>query len=334
MKKIRNYACVILMLLMLSACVKELPEYRKCNGAVWGTTFHITYNSDKDLADSIMLTLKVVERSLSPFDSTSLISKINRNESFETDSMFRYVFEASQKICKVSGGAFDPTLAPLINMWGFGYKTNDKLPTSMEVDSAMSLVGILDCSIENNCMIKKHPLSEFNFSAITKGFGCDEIAKMLRRNGCVDYMIEIGGEIAIGGKNPKGEFWRIMIDAPRQNAKIESHEKMVVIEIDKPCGVATSGNYRNYRETANGVIGHTINAQTGYPVSSSILSATIIAPSAMIADALATACMAMSEDSALSMIEKYPGVEALLVSKLDADSIFVLKKTSYFPECK
>ncbi len=158
------------------------------------------------------------------------------------------------------------------------------------------------------------------------------IAEMFKRNGCNDYMIEIGGEIVVGGKNPHNSSWRIMIDAPIENDTAIVHERMAVIELTNRCGIATSGNYRNYRLTDNGRVWHTIDPTTGYPINSSTLSATVVAPTAMEADALATACMALSVDSAMRMIEEYPYASALLVT---ADSItgeWNLHRTSRFPD--
>ncbi len=137
---------------------------------------------------------------------------------------------------------------------------------------------------------------------------------MLRRNGCENYMVEIGGEIAAAGVSSRGRAWRIMVDAPIDCDTAVVHERMAVVEVSD-CGVATSGNYRNYRETAEGRTWHTISPRTGRPAVTDLLSATVIAPSCMIADAYATACMARTADSALVMIASVPGVEALLVTR-------------------
>lgn len=181
-------------------------------------------------------------------------------------------------------------------------------------------------------VVKKSPSTEFNFSAITKGYGCDLIGEMFRRNGCEDYLVEIGGEIALSGRNPRGEPWRIMVDAPLDNDTAIVHERMALMQLSEG-GVATSGNYRNYKESAaEGKVWHTISTVTGRPAHTDLLSATVVAPSAMLADAYATACMAMSADSACAMIERVVGVEALLVTRSLSDSTFVIKTTAGFPE--
>lgn len=298
---------------LLCACSPR-NDYRQCAGAVWATEFHITYASPSSLDDSILCVFKSVEQSLSPFTHSSVVSRINRGESLEADSLFVVVFEKSKAINRISGGLFDPTVAPLVNLWGFGY-TGDiaRQPDSVAIDSALAFVGISGCGIApDGAVIKKSPHTQFNFSAITKGYGCDLVARMLRRNGVSDYMVEIGGEIALSGKNPKDEPWHLQIDAPLENSVPGQNAAAVIAVTD--CGVATSGNYRNFKTLPSGKVWHTINPLTGYPAETDMLSATVIAPDCMTADALATACMAMSLRQARAMIEAAgAGVSALFV---------------------
>lgn len=297
---------------LLTSCAGGRSNYRRASGSVWATTYNIIYNSSVDLTDSILSRMKMVEKSLSPFDSTSLITHVNRSaDPVGVDSMVEKIFLASQRINRLSDGMFDPTVAPLVNLWGFGYRngTEEGAPSDSAIASALLLVGIDRCRIENNTIVKVHPATEFNFSAITKGFACDVIGEMFRSNGVEDYMIEIGGEIALGGVNPDGQSWNIQIDAPEDGA---SHNALTVVQLTD-CGIATSGNYRNYRETSSGRSWHTIDPRTGHPAQTETLSATVIAPTCMEADALATACMAMPSDSALAMIRAYPAARALLI---------------------
>lgn len=315
----------------LGACSGRYDGYRRFEGSVWATTFHITYKSDRMLDDSIHAVMMEVERSLSPFSDSSLITAINSNRTDITDTLVRRILLASQHINKVSYGAFDPTVAPLVNLWGFGYRNGTGEPSKQAIDSALTLVGISRCSLKNGRILKGVPEMEFNFSAITKGYGADLVGEMLRRNGCTDYMVEIGGEMALSGKNPRGEDWHVMIDAPVDTDTAKAlHERMAVLHITD-AGVATSGNYRNFRDTSHGRVGHTISPVTGYPVRTSTLSATVIAPDAMTADALATACMAMPVDSALRMIESYDGASAMIVSAAEGGG-WKMHITSGFPE--
>lgn len=313
MKTIRLVVFVALLSVCFS-CGRDALRYRSCSGAVWSTTYSITYESNVDLADSILRVMKQVESSLSPFDSSSVISRINRGESLTADSLVKRIFTASQMINRASGGVFDPTVAPLINLWGFGYKnTAGGDPTKTQIDNALKLVGIGRCRLQGDRIIKCDSATEFNFSAITKGYGCDLIGEMLQRNGVENYMIEIGGEIALHGKNPEGDDWHIQIDAPVADRTGAHHHALSVVSLTD-CGIATSGNYRNFRETAGGRrTWHTIDPLTGYPAESEILSATVVAPKCMEADALATACMAMSAERAVQMVRRIDGAKALLV---------------------
>lgn len=326
----KNLHLLLLSLLVFAlSCISE-PKAHRCSGAIWATSYNITYTAPTYLTDSILATFDKVEHSLSPFAKSSLISRINRNESMETDSLLRCVFEASLLVNSASSGAFDPTISPLVNLWGFGYKNATEPPTQAMIDSALNLVGINRCRIEADTMIKASPDMEFNFSAITKGYGCDLVGEVLERNGATDYMVEIGGEIALKGHNPQGNLWNIQIDAPIESKDASQHTALKVIQVTD-CGIATSGNYRNYKETATGRTWHTIDPRTGRPVITSTLSATVIAPNCMLADALATACMAMPAPEAIKMIEAIPGASAMLVEAA-ADSAFAVTTTSRFPE--
>ncbi|WP_300504844.1 FAD:protein FMN transferase [uncultured Duncaniella sp.] len=310
----------------------QRQNYRSLQGSVWHTTYNIIYNSPVDLRDSVIAVMKQVEMSLSPFNDSSLISRVNRGECVVADSLLRRIFIASQDVNVNSGGRFDPTVAPLINLWGFGYRNSGVEPTQEMIDSVMSTVGISECSIDSaGCIIRKTPRTEFNFSAITKGYGCDLVGEMFRRNGCSDFMVEIGGEIAMGGKNSRGADWHIMVDAPIENDTTVVHSRMAVMAVTD-CGVATSGNYRNFKQTSTGRVWHTISTADGRPAHTDLLSATVIAPSAMIADAYATACMAMPADSAVAMLSKVDGVEALLVTMTIPDSTYNIRTTPGFPE--
>lgn len=313
------------------SCVRGTSEFRQNSGAIWATTYSVTYSSDRDLSDSILTALKQVEMSLSPFADNSKISRINRNESMTTDTFLRRVFFASQEVNRLSCGAFDPTVAPLVNLWGFGYDNSATVPTQLQIDSALSHVGINRCSIVADTMVKCSPLTEFNFSAITKGFGVDMAAETLRRNNVSDFMVEIGGEIVVSGKNPQGEEWHIQIDAPIEDADEISHTSQSIIAITD-CAIATSGNYRNFHNTESGKTWHTIDPSTGRPVVTSTLSCTVIAPTCMMADALATACMAMPADKAIAMIDELAETEVMIIEVAVDGNGFIVKKTKGFPK--
>lgn len=317
-------AIYLLLLLLLASC-GGAKSYRSAEGCVWNTTYHITYRADRDLRDSVTAVFRQVERSLSPFAEGSLISRINAGEDVAADSLIRRVFIASREVNRRSHGMFDPTVAPLINLWGFGYRQTGIEPTREAIDSMLAMVGIDSCRLDaGSRIVRKHPATEFNFSAITKGYGCDLVGEMLKRNGATDFMVEIGGEIVVAGRSPRGTDWRIMVDAPVDCDTAVVHEALTVISVTG-CGIATSGNYRNYRETPDGKVWHTVSPVTGRPAVTDMLSGTVIAENAAVADAYATACMALGSRDAIGMIESLDGVEALLVTR---DTVLV---SSGFP---
>lgn len=300
MKRTTVLSLAVIVIIMAVSCRRK--EYCQLQGMVWNTTYHITYESDKDLSDSVIAELKKVELSVSAFSPGSVISKINRNESFATDSAFREVYNMSLSISRKSGGAFDPTLAPLINAYGFGYN-QEKFPDEKQIDSILNYVGIEKTSLRGNMFCKSHPQTELNFSAIAKGYGCDRVGRMFARNGVHNYMVEIGGEISLAGKNPSGQPWNISIDKPVFSSDKEIHDSQMVVAITD-CGMATSGNYRNFKDIDGVRVVHTIDRVSGKPVSNDMLSATVIAKTCMEADAYATACMSMGSSKAKSMAEK------------------------------
>lgn len=320
---IKTVVCAVAALVSLAACRQR--DYRQCSGTAWGTTYHITYSSDRALDDSIAAVIGQVDMTLSPFQRQSVVSLVNRGDTLATHPWLTHIIEFSQQVCSISGGAFDPTLAPLINLWGFGYVPGrDEGPSQEQIDSVMTTVGIMECSVADGQVVKKHPGTEFNFSAIAKGYGVDKIAEMLRRNGCQDYLVEVGGEMSLRGLNPRGEEWRVQVDAPvPADSAASMHQRLAVLQLTDTC-IATSGNYRNFREIDGHRIGHTISPVTGRPLLSPTLSATITAGTCALADALATACMAMPLDSAEAMVRSLPGVGAMLVVA-DADTFKIIQ---------
>lgn len=327
MKKTIKLPLLALFVTLISC---SAPQYRDFSGMVWNTTFSVTYCSDKVLEDSVRAVFRSVELSVSPFNDKSIVSAVNRGENPALDSIFSDVFAVSQTVCSMSGGLFDPTIAPIVNIWGFGYEKGVE-PTDSAISEVLKTVGILDCKIVNGHVQKKSPYTKFDFSAVAKGYGCDAVARMLERNGCTDYLVEIGGEIAVKGHNSKGNKWKVMIDAPVESNEEVRHERLAVIEVTD-CGVATSGNYRNYYTDENGnKISHTLSPLTGRPAVSDLLSVTVIAPDCATADALATACMALGLEKAKEMIENAPGVSALFVTS-GSESEWKTVSTKGFPE--
>lgn len=276
------------------------PSYRYEEGMAWNTVYHITYRSSIDLSDSVRAVFKDIDYSLSPFNGESLVSRVNSNLSDSVDGHFIAVYQESLAVNRASGGAFDPTLAPLIRAWGFG-QGHEVSADTLRLDSLLQFVGIQKTCLDGLRLVKEDPRIEFNFSALAKGYGVDCIADMLERNGVDDYLVEVGGEIRVAGCNPSGSFWNIGIDRPVS----ESNPGDIVSSVQLREGaMATSGNYRNFHESGGRRFGHTISPATGRPVMSDVLSATVVAPTCLEADALATACMVVGSEEALNLCSR------------------------------
>lgn len=298
--------CAVVLLAICAiftpSCARQ--EYRTVEGMAWNTTFHITYQGERDLTDSVYAVLHRVEMSVSAFAPQSIVSRINRGETRVTDAAFRTVYNKARQVWQNSRGRFDPTVSPLINAYGFGFTGGDSvLPSQRETDSLLQFVGMGRTHLQGTELVKEDARTQFNFSAIAKGYGCDQVGEMLRRNGVENYMVEIGGELSLHGHNPEGGLWRISIDKPVFSADREIHESQQVLELTD-CGVATSGNYRNYHELEGRRVSHTIDPVTGRPSQTDLLSATVIAPTCMEADAYATAFMSMGSREAMTLARR------------------------------
>lgn len=320
---VQSFISLVLLSAITISCTGNKGEWHTIQGGAWNTTYTIKYKGTSDLTDSIIATINEIDRTFSPFNPNSLVTAINNNGEYILTADFIKVFEKSREISETSGGSFDPTVEPLLSLWGFGAerKSMSPGPDSEEIDSAIALVGITDCLIDGDYIIKKNPATRFNFSAIAKGFGCDKIAEMMLLNDIESFMIEIGGEIRVCGKNPKDKDWVIQIDAPISIEESQGRRSGLLKIAATDCGIATSGNYRNSRQLADGSKAwHTINPSTGYPNITSVLSVTIIAPTTMDADGYATAVMSMKEGDAFEMLSGLTDISAMLVLSRDYDT--------------
>lgn len=285
--------------------------FHKTEGQVFGTTYHITYQSKKELTDSILSELSRVNNSLSPFNKTSIITAINENVPVDTDTLFREVFRLSQYIAQETDGAFDITVAPLVNAWGFGFKHKQTI-TPERIDSMLETIGYQKVTLENNRIKKQNPNTMIDCSAIAKGYGCDQVARMFMRQGVQNFMIEIGGELVVNGTNPQKKPWKIGINKPVEDSLNTNKNLQAIIEL-KNIAMATSGNYRNFYYKEGQKYAHTINPHTGYPVEHTLLSATVLAPTCAEADAYATAFMVMGLEQAKKILLKQPHLQAYFI---------------------
>lgn len=314
---IRNFKGWLAAVIFLTAFIiirltgimeKETP-YCRNEGIIFSTIYHITYKSNTDYRDSIEALLKRFDNSVSPFNGKSLITAINSGDTaVRADKWIKTLIERSAEISQATGGAFDPTVSPLVNLWGFGYKKGLP-PDKASIDTVMKYVGMKNITLHPDGRVEKSDSSvTLNFSAIAKGYAVDLTAEYLRSKGITDYLVEIGGEIVASGHNPVGKKWSVGIDTPSDTATTLQR----VIHADK-LAMATSGNYRNYKTVNGRRVWHTIDPRTGQPAQNTLLSATVLASDCMTADAYATAFMVLGIDESRKILAATPGLEALLI---------------------
>ena len=252
-----------------------------------------------------------VNASLSTFEPQSVISKVNQNRNVRLDNMFTEVFTLAEEISRETGGAFDITVAPLVNEWGFGFKTGMP-PDKHVIDSLKQLIGYQKVKLAGGRVVKTDPRIMLDCSGIAKGYGSDVVANFLRSKGIDNFMVEIGGEIVTSGISPERVPWRIGVTKPVDDSLQQQQELQTVLNVtDK--AMATSGNYRNFYYKGGKKYAHTIDPKTGYPVQHNILSATVIADRCAVADAYATSFMVMGLDKAQKVLEKHPELMAYLI---------------------
>jgi thiamine biosynthesis lipoprotein len=270
-----------------------MPFQRHSN-FVFGTVYNITYQYDKDLQKEIEAELMKVDAEFSMFNKESTVARINRGDStVERSEMFNEIYQLAQTVSNDTYGAFDITVAPLVNAWGFGFK-HEQLPTAQQVDSLMRIRNQMD------------------FSAIAKGYGCDVVARLLKSKGINNYMVEIGGEVVVSGHNDKDQLWHIGVNKPVDDSTHMENELQTVLSITDHA-MATSGNYRNFYYQNGKKYAHTIDPRTGYPVQHSLLSATVIADNCATADAYATSFMVLGVDGAKEVLLRHPELMAYLI---------------------
>ena len=316
----RKYVAILIALavaVIAMFCSRDRKRFFAHEGVVWTTDYHITYEAERDLGDSIQLILSSLDMSVSPYNKASLITAINENASTRTDAYIRRLINASRTVNEGSGGAFDPTVMPLVNAWGFGYK-NGTLPSRAQIDSILQFVGLDKVRLNGETLVKSDPRVMLDFSSIAKGLACDEIGRMLARNGAVNWLVEIGGEVMASGVNKRGTPWQVSVDMPNDEADGKvMHENALTLALDSGA-VATSGNYRKWRIEGGNKLSHIIDPHTGDSRAGTLLSVTIIATDCMTADAWATACMVMGEQQVKNTMQ---GRNDLGVMTIAADTV-------------
>lgn len=306
---------LVLLIVGTVLILRKQAPFQTDQGLVFGTMYKITYQSDENLKNEIEAELEKVNQSLSPFSKESVITHINQNTDLTADSLFRYVFQLAKQISEETHGAFDITVAPLVNAWGFGFKNATQID-SLTIDSIRQFVGIDKVRMENGKVIKDDPRLMLDCSAIAKGFGVDCVARLFDRKGIKNYMIDIGGELVMKGENAQMNTWRIGINKPIDDSLAVNQELQTILEISN-AGMATSGNYRNFYYKDGKKYAHTIDPRTGYPVQHNILSSTVVAKDCATADAYATSFMVLGLDSAKAVCNAHPELDAYFIYSKD-----------------
>lgn len=284
------------------------------DGRVHGTYYHIVYESPngESLQTAYENEFIVFDLSVSAFNEHSIISRINKNDTtVRTNEYFNNVFNTARKVSEKTNGAFDMTVAPLVNAWGFGFK-NDTTVSEETIKHLLSFVGYEKVKLEGNKVIKEHPETMLDASAIAKGYSSDVVAAILEKNGVKNYMVEIGGECVVKGVNANNKTWTLGITKPEDDSTQTKNNLQTIVELGKG-GLATSGNYRRFYYKDGKKYAHTIDPKTGHPVEHNLLSATIYGPTCMEADAYATACMVLGVDKAMELIESMPEFEGYFI---------------------
>ncbi len=271
----------------------EPAGYQHDEGFVFGTVYSITYQSDTNLKDEVESALAEVDGEFSMFNEKSTVAAINRGEHPQRSKMFEEVYALAQQVTADTDGAFDITVAPLVNAWGFGFK-NEQMPTPEQVDSLLKI------------------RSQMDFSAIAKGYGCDVVARTLEAHGIRNYMVEIGGEVVTRGHNPKDDLWKIGVTKPTDDSLSTENELQTVLAVGD-VAMATSGNYRKFYYKGGRKYAHTIDPRTGYPVQHEVLSATVLADRCAVADAYATSFMVLGLEQAKAVLSRHPEMKGYFI---------------------
>ena len=315
MLKLKLISSFLVLLFFSFSCSKTVPEITKLEGNVFGTRFHIVVIGDSipNFETTVDSLFQAVNNSLSTYLTTSAISKINAGDTtVMVDTLFIEVFEKSKRIYRETNGDFDPTIGLLVNAWGFGPGTTISNLNSYKIDSLMQYVGLDKITIRNAKVLKQSPSIYLDFNAIAKGFGADIVGRYLERQGIVNYMVEIGGELRVRGTNANNQFWRIGIEKPNFDGS-RSLQTIVGLHDES---MATSGNYRKFK--IDSITGekyvHTIDTKTGYTAKRDLLSATVIGEKDCAdVDGYATAFMAMGLKRSLEFLKGHPELKVFFL---------------------
>jgi thiamine biosynthesis lipoprotein len=314
---------------VLSSC-KKATENIKYSGPIFGTYFNVTYYSQeqKEFKTAVDSLFEVVNRSMSTYRTDSDISKFNRNEPVRVDAHFKTVFRASKTIYQETQGVFDPTIGNVVNAWNFGPDEDKFLTDSATISRLMRYVGFDKVRMEGDTFIRPDSVY-LDFNAIAKGYAIDVVADFLAAQGIEDYLVDIGGDLRAGGINRESaQPWTIGVDDPNFDGT-QSYSKVISLSNK---GMATSGVYRKYKVDEDGnYYAHIIDTSTGYPSKTNVLSVSVIAPNAMLADGYATAFQAMGVEDTRTFLEAHPELQVYFIVFDDTDQLDTIALNG-FPE--
>lgn len=334
-------ALALLGLLLLVSC-NPSGELLHLQGRTMGTTYNIKFYTNKNLDDAEEVKGKVdellveVNKQMSTYIKESEISYFNQSDRLgwiKISPDFLSVAKFALELAKQTGGIFDPTIGPLVNLWGFGPGGKRKVPEAKDIEAALMRVGYdkITLNIETSEIKKRVPGVYLDLSSLAKGFGVDKVSEYLESQGAKSYMVEIGGEVRTKGKKEDQAYWKIAIEAPHPTAQGKSYQKILEL---KNMGLATSGSYRNFFMQDGKKYSHTIDVKTGRPVAHTVASVSVASKeSCMEADALATALMAMGLEKAFAYAEE-KGIAAYFVYRDDGQEgrVFATKETKAFEQ--
>ena len=328
-----NYAkyLTVSIVFLLAPVICDASREHLIQGRTMGTTYHVkvvtgSSQSMAELKVKIDARLVQINGSMSTYQRDSEISRFNdmnqAGRAFEISADFSQVMRTAKVIFELSEGAWDGTVNPLVDLWGFGRAGRQRVaPPKHKIAALMPGIGFENIQIlPNGTLLKKNKFVTLDLSSIAKGYGVDQIAQIIRKSGFNNYLVEIGGEIFASGHRADGQFWRIGINRPRQDAAFNDVYKIVDLNNQ---GFATSGDYRNFFEVDGIRYSHIIDPRTGYPVSNGVVSVSIIADNCTVADGLATAVMVMGTEKGLDLINHLEGVEGLIIMEKPNGSLGV-----------
>ncbi|MFT4939736.1 MAG: thiamine biosynthesis lipoprotein [Paraglaciecola sp.] len=322
--KVFRFQLLLLILSMLLACSAPQPEEIHLSGPTMGTTYNIKFGPAEtvepaDLQREIDALLVDINQLMSTYIADSELSRFNQlrsTEKFSMSSETLYVMTEAARLGELSDGVLDVTIGPLINLWGFGPQSRpETIPSTEEITKAKSITGLDKLKLGDGWARKTEPELYVDLSTIAKGYGVDRVAELLEQHDLRNYLVEIGGEMRVSGNKVSGQAWRIAVEKPVSSER--AVQKVISIGDN---AIATSGDYRIYYEEQGRRYSHLINPQTGYPITHNLVAVTVVHPSSMTADGLATALIVMGKEKAIRLAEKNK-LAVLLISKENGEYI-------------